>query len=225
MPRTARIVVPGCPHHITQKGNGGQDVFFCDDDRRYFLSLLARYAGPWGLSIDAFCLMTNHVHLVATPAAQESLAEAMRRISGIYAQYVNRTYARQGHLWQDRFYSCALDDAHCWAALVYVEQNPVRANMISQASRYEWSSAAAHCGHKAKAAFLDLRRWKKMAGPAEWKRELSSITPDDALASLRRHTGTGRPLGGPDFITRIERSIKRRVHALVRGRPRGRKMR
>jgi len=225
MPRTARIVVPGCPHHITQKGNGGQDVFFCEDDRRFFIKILTQYAGSCGLSIDGFCLMTNHVHLIAVPSTQCSLARAMGRTNGRYAQYINQSYGRQGHLWQDRFYSCALDDAHYWAAQVYVEQNPVRAGIISQAWRYEWSSAAAHCGQPANRSILDLSRWKKMASPAEWKKELSQIAPDDDLAPLRRHTSTGRPLGSPNFIAGIERAFKRRVHALAWGRPRGRKMR
>ena len=119
--RVGRIVIPGVPHHITQRGNNRQDVFFVDDDRRVYLELLAAQAERFGLKLLGYCLMDNHVHLVATPAGEASLARAVGRTHFLYTQYVNRLHGRSGHLWQNRFYSCALDDEHLWNALVYVE--------------------------------------------------------------------------------------------------------
>ena len=146
MPRIARIVVPGCAHHVTQRGNNHQDVFFVDDDRRVYLGLLKRAAAQYGLLIHGYCLMTNHIHLVATPKEEDSLAKALGRTHFAYAQYVNRLHGRSGHLWQSRFFSCTLDEDHFWAALLYIEQNPVRARICRMPWRFAWSSAEAHVG-------------------------------------------------------------------------------
>jgi putative transposase len=218
MPRTARIVIAGCPHHVTQKGNGGQDVFFDDADRRMFLELLRQYSGRLGASVDGYCLMTNHVHLIVVPATVRSLAETMRNVSFRYAQYVNRTHARQGHLWQSRFYSCAMDDAHYWRSLVYVEQNPVRAGIVRKPWQYKWSSAAVHCGQARDGGLVDQARWRGMTDQKQWRGEIAGILPDEELHDVRQFTRTGRPLGGSAFLARIERATKRRVRARPRGR-------
>ena len=126
MPRSARIVIPDCAHHVTQRGNNRQDVFFVDEDREVYLKYLLDASGRFGLRIEGYCLMTNHVHLVATPYYETSLAEAMKRTNQLYAQYVNRMHRRSGHLWQNRFFSCTLDENHFQRALVYIERNPVR---------------------------------------------------------------------------------------------------
>jgi len=219
MPRVARIVVAGCPHHVTQKGNNGQDIFFADADRRAFLALVGRYVRECGVAIEGYCLMTNHVHLIVTPAKENSLALALGRVNFRYAQYVNRTHGRGGHLWQNRFYSCVLDDAHYWNALRYVEQNPSRAGIAGAPWLYRWSSAAAHCGEFLDIGLLDLRRWQEMARESEWRDQLSRALPAEDADSLRRCTATGRPLGRVGFIARIERALGRRVHALPHGRP------
>ncbi|MGB7161246.1 MAG: transposase, partial [Tepidisphaeraceae bacterium] len=145
MPRVARVVVPGVPHHVTQRGNNRQDVFFVDDDRLAYLRILAQQCRKHGVAILGYCLMGNHVHLVVIPATADALAKAIGRTHWLYAQYVNRSHGRSGHLWQNRFYSCALDDEHTVFAMRYVEWNPVRARICRAARRYRWSSAAAHC--------------------------------------------------------------------------------
>ncbi len=144
MPRLARTVAVGCAHHITQRGNNGQDVFFVDDDRRVYLELLGEQAEKYGLEILGYCLMCNHVHLVAVPKVEEALAKAVGRTHFRYTQYINRFHQRSGHLWQGRFYSCALDTRHFWVAMKYVKRNPVQARLCRKPWRYEWSSAAAH---------------------------------------------------------------------------------
>jgi len=133
MPRSARLVIPGCPHHVTQRGNNGQDVFFVDDDRQVFLSLLGNASTKFGLIVEGYCLMTNHVHLMVTPTTVEALGQALKRVGQLYTQYVNRLHGRSGHLWQDRFFSCPLGEEHFWTAMAYVERNPVRAGMCRAA--------------------------------------------------------------------------------------------
>ena len=160
MLRVARIVVPGIPHHVTQRGNNRQEVFFVDDDRRFYLELLARQAQRFGLDVLGYCLMSNHIHLIAVPKREESLAKAIGRTHFLYTQYLHRLHGRSGHLWQNRFSSCALDEPHCWAALCYAERNPVRARMVRKAWRYRWSSAAAHCGSKNGNGLVDLGLWR-----------------------------------------------------------------
>ena len=142
MPRTARVVIPGCVHHVTQRGNNRQDVFFVDADRQMFLQYLREAAERFALRVEGYCLMTNHIHLVVTPQREDSLAGALKRVNQLYAQYVNRLHGRSGHLWQNRFFSCPLDREHLWRALVYVERNPVRARLCRKAWQWQWSSAA-----------------------------------------------------------------------------------
>ena len=158
MPRVARIVVPSAPHHVTQRGNNHQDVFFVDGDHRVYLELLGERAERYGLAVLGYCLMTNHVHLVVVPSSEEALAKAIGRTHFAYTQYVNRLHGRSGHLWQNRFYSCMLDEPHLWSAMSYVERNPVRARIVRVAWRYRWSSAAAHVGGGDDSRLLDTAR-------------------------------------------------------------------
>lgn len=220
MPRIARVVIPGCVHHITQRGNNRQDVFFVDQDRGVYLEILRGQAAIFGLTLQGYCLMTNHIHLIATPAKEESLAKALGRTHFLYTQYVNRLHGRSGHLWQNRFYSCALDDEHFWSAMAYVERNPVRARIVRMAWRYPHSSAAAHCGQGADASgMLNLAEWRKMLAGNDWSDSLGAAQEASTLAGLRLGTMTGRPLGGDRFIAKLETMVGRRLRALPRGRP------
>ena len=216
----ARTVMPGVPHHITQRGNNRQDVFFVDDDRRFYLELLKEQCDEHGLEIAAYCLMTNHLHLVATPGEPDSLALALGRMHMRYTQYVNRLHARSGHLWQNRFYSCPLGPGHRTKALVYVERNPVRARMVRHACNYKWSSAAAHAGGDDTSGLLDLASWRRGHSPDDWQARLSLPDDETFLAEIRAKTHRGRPLGSDSFISKLETLLGRRLHALSRGRPR-----
>jgi len=148
MPRFKRVVVPGLPHHITQRGNRRMNVFFDDEDREIFLRILGEVGESNGLANFSYDLMTNHEHLVSVPKLESSLATSMRDLLGPYAAYINRKYGFSGRLWQGRFFSTVLDDAHFWEAIRYVERNPVRAGLVQRAEQYRWSSAAAHCGKR-----------------------------------------------------------------------------
>ena len=141
MPRIARIVIPGSPHHITQRGNNRQDVFFTDDDREAYLEILKEQSADFGLLIDGYCLMTNHIHLIATPMKEDSLAKAMGRTHLVYSQYINRLHRRGGHLWQNRYKNLVvLKDNYLYNLINYIEYNPVRAGIVSAPGDYAWSS-------------------------------------------------------------------------------------
>jgi putative transposase len=225
MPRSARVVVPAYPHHVTQRGNNRQDVFFVDDDRRTFIDLLRESCGRFGMRLEAYCLMTNHVHLVTIPAREDSLGLAFKWVNQIYAQYINDLHDRSGHLWEDRFFSCPLDDPHYWRAMAYVERNPVRAGIVPNAWAYSWSSAAAHCGEQDKSGLLDMRAWTGEMGPGvgvntdDWKEVLTRPEDEIVIARLRSSTRRGRPLGSDSFISKLESLVGRRLRAQPRGRP------
>ncbi len=223
MPRVSRIVLPGRPHHVTQRGNNRQDVFFVDDDRRVYLGLLKQQAGRFGLTILGYCLMSNHVHLVAVPAGEEALAQAVGRTHFLYTQYVNRLHGRSGHLWQNRFFSCTLDEPHLWNALVYVERNPVRARLTRVPWMYVWSSAMAHTGGSDASGLLDLEYWAKEWSPAKWKEALRAGDDPEETRRLRLHTSRGRPLASDRLLARLEHKLGRRLRPLPVGRPKRQK--
>jgi putative transposase len=215
------LVIPGCAHHLTQRGNNRQDIFFVDDDRRSYLRMLAEECRTYGLEVLAWCLMSNHVHLVVLPGLDQSLAKGFGRANFRYAQYVNRLHARSGHLWQNRFYSCALDGEHFWRAMQYVERNPVRAKLVRRAVDYPWSSAAAHCGQAADpTGLLDLPHWADLSKGMDWPAALRRDQGAEAIASLRLATHRGRPLGSDSFLSKLESLLARRLRPLPVGRPR-----
>ena len=211
MPRRARIVIPGVPHHVTQRGNNRHDVFFADDDREFFLSTLRDRCERYGVEILAYCLMTNHTHLVAVPSASDSLAKGIGGTNEHYALYLNRRHGRTGHVWQGRFDSTPMDDRHFLFAMTYVERNPVRARMVSAAVDYPWSSAAAHCGEPDKSGLIDAASWARRFPPNEWAAILRDHEDEELSNELRRTTFTGRPLGSDHFIAKLEAVLGRRL--------------
>jgi putative transposase len=205
MPRQARIILPGVPHHVTQRGNNREAVFFSDHDRRHYLRLRRDSAERHGLSILAYCLMTNHVHIVVTPDTEPALAAGIGRAHLMYAQHVQRDRGLTGHFWQGRFKSCPLDPVHADTAIAYVELNPVRAGMCADATEYPWSSAAYHCGVSPDTADLlrDSAGWEALP-PAKWKAKLDVLAGDTTLAeSIRSHTLRGQPFGGKNFLRHV----------------------
>ena len=149
MPRRARVVFEGVVHHITQRGNYRQNVFEDDSDKRKYVEFIREYSEKYGMKIYAYCLMSNHVHFIATPLKEDSLAMTFKYSNMRYSSYFNKKNKRSGHLWQGRFYSCPLQFEHALEALRYVERNPVRARMVELPWEYEWSSAREHVGFNA----------------------------------------------------------------------------
>ncbi len=141
MPRRDRCLLAGVACHITQRGVDRRITFSSEPDRATYLRLLRDNLPEADVAILAYCLMSNHVHLVAVPEREDSLALLLRRVHGRYAQYYNTRNGRTGHLWQNRYFACALGRNHLWTALAYVEGNPVRAGLARSAGEYPWSSA------------------------------------------------------------------------------------
>lgn len=221
MPRIARAVVPDVPHHVTQRGNRGVDVFLDDGDRERYLSVVSHYARRHGADIWAYCLMTNHMHFVMLPHTPDSLARTLRDAQRSHANYLNEKLNQRGHLWHSRYFSCALDDAHLWTAVRYVERNPVRAGLVATAADHPWSSARAHCG-------LRLDPLLSLGFPLpgvvhDWAEWLADASADAAaLETLRTSTRNGRPCGTPSFVERIESALARILHPRKRGpKPKG----
>jgi len=216
----ARAVLVGVPHHLTQRGVDRGRIFFTDRDCEVYLELLRANAKRHALTVLGYCLMVNHVHLVASPQGADSLARAIGKAHCQYAAYANAKLSRTGHFWQNRFFSCALEECHLWAALRYVERNPVRAGLVSQAAEWPWSSARAHAMGTADPLVSEGLVGGRFARE-EWAVMLEAGTMDDAEIRLRSHTYTGRPVGSSEFIAAAEAALKRRLARQRGGRPRG----
>ena len=210
MPRIARVVAVGAPHHVTQRGNNRQLIFFTNLDRRVYMTLLRQQAARHDLRVLGWCLMTNHVHIVGIPEHEYSLARALGRAHYHYTIYLNRQRIRSGHLWQNRFFSTPLDRDHLHTALRYVDLNPVRAGLVEQAVEYEWSSAAAHIGVRDEWRLLDRKSWRRICTRSDWADALRDpVIETDEMKQLRRATQTGRPLGTDSFVDRLETQLQR----------------
>ena len=219
MPRIACEVLGGSPHHVTQRGNRRESVFFIDEDRYTYLKLLREYCGKYAVDILAYCLMTNHVHLVAVPKHKDGLQRVLKPLHMRYAQYFNRKNEWSGHLWQGRFFSSPLDDDYLGFCVRYVERNPVRAGMVERAENYPWSSAAAHCGlRRDKLLSTDSVHLKVFEGIRNWSAWLHEEEDSTRLGILRRNIQKNLPCGSDAFVTRLERLAGR----LLRFRPIGR---
>lgn len=209
MARFARVVAIDVAHHVTQRGNAQQVILATDADRITYLGLLRQYSQVHNLSLLGYCLMTNHVHLIAVPHTSDGLGKALKQAHGRYASYWNALHSSSGHVWQGRFYSCPLDDSHLWAALRYVELNPVRARLVETAEQWIWSSAAVHLGSRAADSYLEMSPWERRWTSAEWKEFLGAMESTSEVDEIRRSTHTGRPLGSAEFVTGLEQSMLR----------------
>lgn len=200
MARMARVVVPGYPHHVTQRGNRRQKTFFCEDDYRYYIELMAKFAREAGTEVWAYCLMPNHIHLVMVPSEEDGLRAALGEAHRRYTRYVNFQKGWRGHLWQERFHSFVMDEEYLLATVRYVERNPVVARLCRHPADWKWSSAFAHFQGKDD----ELVRVRPMLERIDdWDVYLSDVMKNDCDA-IDQHTRTGRPLGGADFVRRIE---------------------
>jgi putative transposase len=162
--------------------------------------------------------MGNHVHLVAIPKTAAGLAQALGRTHGDYARWLNLRRGEVGHLWQNRYYSCILDESHRWQALRYVELNPVRAGLAATAAEWRWSSAAAHVGGVDRASLLETVEWGAQWTPRTWRDALEISIEDAALLErIREATRTGRPAAGPEFVAELERRLGRPLRPQKRG--------
>jgi putative transposase len=222
MPRIARVCSVGYLHHITQRGNNKEKVFFDDEDGLLYLDILQRYKNKDGIKILAYCLMGNHVHILVVPGQEMALARAMGGTNLVYTQHVNRKYHRSGRLWQNRFFSSVVEEEpYLWAVMRYMEQNPVRAKLVKKAEEYRWSSARAHVlGVEDDVLSRETGiKEKEIRSYREFIREEEA----EINAAIRRATSTGRPLGGEGFIKKLEKRLNRDLFPKKGGRPKGKR--
>jgi putative transposase len=215
MARLARAVVAAYPHHVTQRGNRRQPTFFSDDDYKAYADLMTECCRKHGVSVWAWCLMPNHVHLVVVPETAEALARAFGEAHRRYTRLINFREGWRGYLWQGRFASYPMDSRYALAAARYVERNPVRAGLVRQAWAWPWSSAAAHVAGGGDG--LIAPGGPLVAEVSDWRRFLAAADDAQEAALLRRHARTGRPLGSLDFVLQMESVLGRRLRRLRPG--------
>jgi len=198
----ARVVVPGFPHHIIQRGNRRQKVFFREEDYEEYLRLLDRYSSRFETDILAYCLMPNHIHLIATPREEGNLARAIGETRRDYTRYINFREEWRGYLWQGRFSSYILDGPYVLTATRYIFYNPVKAKLTKKPWDYRWASTRFHMKIEHQPLVKD-NLLQDLIG--DWKQFLTAATPDDKDSRLLQlHERTGRPLGDVTFIEKLE---------------------
>lgn len=215
MARMARVVVPGAAHHVVQRGNRRQQTFFSDADYRYYLDLLAKASAGGGLSVWAYCLMPNHVHLIVVPESPTSLASVIGEVHRRYTRMVNFRENWRGFLWQGRFSSFPMDGRHVVAAARYILLNPLRARLVERLRDWPYSSLETHL--RGDDAFVNV---KGLAAYVEdWKSFVRTDATDEEMKRFRLHARSGRPLGSQSFVRRIESLVGRALRAGRPGRP------
>lgn len=206
MARLARVVLPGYPHHITQRGNRRQDVFFQESDYHYYLEQLKHHCDKQNVDIWAYCLMTNHVHLIVNPKEGNALAKAIGETHKNYTRMINKRKHWAGYLWQGRFASFPMDESYLLRAAAYVELNPVAAGMVKNPWDYKYSSVHAHLKGKDELGIINPNHLLGLVD--DWKMYLK-LSKNDKLEDLQKHTRTGRPLGDSQFVKMAEDLIGR----------------
>lgn len=225
MPRTSRVVLPNYPHHIIQRGHNRQAVFATDDDYLYYLDNLKEWKKELGCKVYAYCLMTNHVHLIIDPGDNpENLALLMKRVSGRQTRYVNKIEGRRGTLWEGRYKSSPVDrDEYLLACCRYVELNPVRAGIVDDPERYKWSSYTNKVGLPS--AWLDFDPGYMRFGRTPKEREekykewVMTSSPEEEWNIIRQALQRGQLTGNNRFVEDVAKKIGRRVEFRKQGRP------
>jgi putative transposase len=218
MARLPRLVLPGIPHHVTQRGNGRQQTFFEEGDYALYLDLFAQAADKAGTQVWAYCLMPNHVHAIVVPRDEDGLRATFGDLHRRYTGYVNARARRTGHLWQGRFGSVAMDEAHLFHALRYVSLNPVRAKLVQRAEQWRWSSVKAHLAGRDDALVRVAPALERVEDFGAFLAENFDEAAD--YAALRRAESIGRPVGNADWLRQLETQSGRTLAAKKPGRKR-----
>jgi REP-associated tyrosine transposase len=217
MARLARLVVSNYPHHITQRGNRRQQVFFNDGDYQTYIDLMYEFCEKSGSEVWAYCLMPNHVHLIMVPENEDGLRAAIGEAHRRYTRRINFREGWRGYLWQGRFASFPMDEDYLLACARYVELNPVRAKLVKKPEDWKWSSARAHLDG-AKDGLVKVE--PMLARVPDWHTLLQGGIDEDTLEAIRASERTGRPLGGEGFVKRLQELTGRILVRKKPGRPR-----
>ena len=195
MPRQPRRIAVGYPHHVTQRGNNREPVFLDTSDYRKYLSLLRKYTREYKVEIWSYCLMPNHIHLLVVPRTETGLSRGIGLTNMTYTQYFNKRHGRSGRIWQNRFFSCIIsENSYLWNVVRYIENNPVKSQIVDHAWDYVWSSARAHC-QDSEDEILNGPGWLQDEMKQTYREHLSG---EDVFfeEDLRFATSTGKPFGG-----------------------------
>jgi putative transposase len=219
MTRLARIVIPGWVHHVTQRGNHRQTVFFGDNDRLVYIALLAKCLSLHDILLVGYCFMGNHVHLAMIPKSESTFGKGIGQMHHDYALWQNVQRNQNGHLWQNRFFSCPVEEDRVWDMLAYIELNPVRAGLVANAWDWKWSSAQAHIGDNDPSNLLDMNYLRKTFTAEEWKQYLMKVAAEREMATqVRTATATGCILASEETVRRLEQKMGRALLPQKRGR-------
>jgi putative transposase len=212
--RLARLVIPGIPYHVTQRGNRRQQTFFEDGDFALYRDLLAEAAGRAGTEVWAYCLMPNHVHVIVVPSDEDGLRRTFADAHRRYTSFINARHRWTGHLWQGRYGAVAMDEVHLVHAARYVALNPVRAGLCALAADWPWSSARAHLD----GTDDDLAKvWPLLDRVGDFTAFLGTAEDQQATRALRMAETTGRPLGNAAWLQQIEQLTGRTLAPKKRG--------
>ncbi|HYD36719.1 MAG TPA: transposase [Allosphingosinicella sp.] len=217
MPRAARLVIPGLPHHVIQRGNRRLPTFFGDGDYALYRRLLREGCAKAGTAIWAWCLMPNHLHLILVPSREDGLRAALAGTHRRYTSFVNEREGWHGHLWQGRFASFPMDEPWLLNCARYVELNPVRAGLTTRPEGWRWSSARSHLGLGGDPL---TERSPLLERMPEWRGWLEAGLDEEALATIRERERSEVPLGGDSFLARLAAMVGRDLRPRRRGRPR-----
>lgn len=217
MARIARIVIPGLPHHVTQRGNRREQVFFSDHDHEAYIGLLAGAANDAGSEVWAWCLMLNHVHMIVVPRDEDGLRKTVANAHRRYAARINARNQWTGHLWQGRFGSAVMDEAHLYHAIAYVSLNPVRARLVKRAEDWRWSSVHDHLAGRDGKLTTVAPVLERVGDFAQF---LAHAYDETGLEAIRKSEVIGRPLGDTAFVEGLEAMTGRTLMAQKRGRKR-----
>ena len=216
MARLARLVLPNFPHHLVQKGNNAQSVFLDSNDYSRYIQLACKYSHKYSVDISAYCLMSNHIHILAAPAKENGLAEMMRPVAGLYARYFNKKYGKKGHLWETRFYSSVVEaDSYLFCVAQYIELNPVRAGIVTKPEDWRFSSATHHINGVADP--LVSAQLYEESEMEQYRKILAEGPEDEVIEEIRSCTSGCKPIGGKRFIARLARKF-----GIMQGGPSGR---
>ncbi len=219
MPRIARIVGVGLPHHIVQRGNNKERVFQDKEDFETYLSLLRKYSEEKEIALGAYCLMSNHVHLLVRPLEDRALPKMMQGVALCYTQYFNKKNRRTGRLWECRYSSTVVDEErYLWAVTSYIENNPVRAGVVKKPDDYKYSSARAHLLGQRDGLLKDTVFDRGEL--SEYKRLMNKEQNQEMLEEIRGKTRLGKPLGDERFLTVLSEKLGRALDFRSKGRPR-----
>lgn len=227
MPRKPRFYLAGVPVHIVQRGHSREPVFFEDGDYQAYLGWLSESAKRYGCAIHAYVLMTNHIHILATPSRKDSVTLMMQYIGRRYVPYINFTYGTSGTLWEGRYKASLVQDEHyLLRCMRYIELNPVRANMVKSPGAYRWSSYKSNGSEQKQALITPHAEYKALGRSAAARCKAykalfkAHVDDDSTLREIRSAWQTGTPLGNDFFKQRIEQRLKCKVGQARRGRPR-----